>query len=331
MIDTLQNIVRAADSTLARAYLSCFRERAAVRCFLFHSLFADASAIDQNALDPMQRTTVGQFRAFVEYYVSFGYTFIAPRDLATGLAPDRQYAMITFDDGYFSSSLALPVMQALNVPAAFYIATDHVRTGQSFWWDVLHRERHRRGTSDEQIHREAISLKDHRHDEIAKRLTAAFGPRAFDPVGDTDRPMTPAELRALARSPLVEIGNHTTHHSILTNYADDEVTRQINGAQEWLGQTLGTAPTSIAYPNGAVNAAVARIAKQAGLTNGFTTRPHKNDAIGFAQPGGMQLGRFCLHGGAPLLGQCKTCRSDLLLYPRVRQMFITLRPGGGRA
>lgn len=331
MIDTLQHIVRVADSTLARAYLSCFRERAAVRCFLFHSLFRSVAEMDDSVLDPLQRTTVEQLRTFIEYYLSCGYTFIAPRDLAAGLAPGKQYAMITFDDGYLSSALALPVMQALNVPATFYIATEHVRTGQSFWWDVLHRERFRRRVPVEQIHREAISLKDHRHDEIRDFLTKEFGAGAFDPVGDTDRPMTPDELRELAKSPLVEIGNHTTHHSILTNYSLDEATRQIEGAQEWLAETLGTAPTSIAYPNGAVNDNVARIAQRAGLTNGVTTRPHKND-LGIAEPGDrMQIGRFCLHGGAPLLEQCKTCRSDLLLYPRMRQMFVTLRPGGGRA
>lgn len=333
MIDTLQHLVRVADSTLARAYLSCFRERAAVRCFLFHSLFRHLGEIDHGVIDPLERTTVEQFRLFIEYYLTCGYTFVTPRQLAAGLAPGRQYAMITFDDGYYSSGHALPVMKALNVPATFFIATEHVRTGRSYWWDVLHRERFRRGATAREIRREVVSLKDHTAEQIETYLTREFGAAAFDAKGDIDRPFTPDELRAFAKEPLVEIGNHTTHHSILTNYPPDGAREQIVGAQRWLTETLGQAPISIAYPNGAVNPTVAQIAREAGLSVGFTTRPHKNahqNGDGHhADP--MQLGRFCLHGEAPVLEQCKTCRSDLLLYPRMRQMFVTLRPGGGRA
>ena len=43
MISSIQTIVRAADSLIARAYLSLFRERNALLSFLFHSLFRQLS------------------------------------------------------------------------------------------------------------------------------------------------------------------------------------------------------------------------------------------------------------------------------------------------
>lgn len=331
MIDAIQNLVRATDDAVAHAYLSCFRERPAIRCFLFHSLFRDESEIDGNVVDFLQRTTVEQFRQFILYYLDCGYVFVTPRDVLAGLAPDRQYALITFDDGYFSNSLALPVMQSLNVPAAFYIATEHVRSGMCFWWDVLHRERHRLGASTEQIHHEALSLKSLTTEAIHAKLSAQFGSKAFDPIGDIDRPFTTDELRAFAASPLVEVGNHTTHHTILTNYTPAEAGRSIAAAQAWLTETLGTTPVSIAYPNGGVNASVVKAAKDAGLKIGFTTRPHKNELAHLHAADFMEFGRFCLHGEAPFMKQCKTCRSDLLIYSRLRQLFVNFRPGGGRS
>src|SRR3954452_19795147 len=119
MIGGVQNLIHRADAAVARAYLAMFRERSAVMSFLFHSLFRNEQEIALNLMDPLQRTTVAQFRQFVEYYVDQGYRFITPADLIAGLS-DGRYAMITFDDGYFSNTLVLPVLEQFNVPATFY-------------------------------------------------------------------------------------------------------------------------------------------------------------------------------------------------------------------
>src|SRR5439155_15926022 len=113
-----------------------FRERAGLLVFLFHSLFRDEREIALNHVDPLDRTTVGQFLEFVAYYRNQGYQFIGPDDLLNGLKPDGTYALITFDDGYYNNTLALPVLQRYQVPAVFFISTDHVRENKCFWWDV---------------------------------------------------------------------------------------------------------------------------------------------------------------------------------------------------
>src|SRR5690349_6799058 len=121
MIEAIQNIVRRTDETLAALYLSLFRERNAVLTFLFHSMFRDEREIEQNLIDPLQRTTVQQFRTLIEYYLASGYRFISVDDLLRdgGVDPDGRYVVLTFDDGYYNNRLALPVLEQFGVPAMF--------------------------------------------------------------------------------------------------------------------------------------------------------------------------------------------------------------------
>jgi peptidoglycan/xylan/chitin deacetylase (PgdA/CDA1 family) len=328
MVSGIQQLIRTTDAAVARAYLAVREERHGLIPFLFHSLFRHQRQIALDHVDPLQRTTVAQFREFIDYYLRHGYRFVEPADLLAGLEPDGKYALITFDDGYFNNTLALPVLEEFSVPATFFIATDNVRLGKCYWWDVLHREMAARGASGREIYRAGVSLKSLPTERIEADLAARYGREAFTPRGDVDRPMTPQELRAFARHSLVRIGNHTANHAILTNYAPDEARGQIVRAQEWLAETTGSAPISIAYPNGGHDAGILRACRETGLKVGFTTRPHKT-ALPFDQtPGGLlRLGRFTPHGEARMLTQCRTYRSDLLLYGKFRAGYLRLRRG----
>ena len=41
--------------------------------------------------------------------------------------------MLTFDDGYYNNHLALPVLEEFDVPALFFISTNHVKQQKCFW------------------------------------------------------------------------------------------------------------------------------------------------------------------------------------------------------
>jgi peptidoglycan/xylan/chitin deacetylase (PgdA/CDA1 family) len=331
MIATVQRLVRGTDGLLARAYLALFRERGGLLAFLFHSLFRDDREIDLDLVDPLQRTTVPQFRTFLEYYLGQGYRFVTPDEVAGGLEPGGKYALVSFDDGYYNNVLALPVLAEYRVPAVFFIATEHVRQGKCFWWDVLYRERVARGASRGAIHREGLSMKANTTGRIEAELRAAFGPGAFTPRGDIDRPFTPAELREFARSPWVHLGNHTADHAILTNYGAEEVREQVLRAQESLAEMTGVRPTSIAYPNGGHNDPIVRACGELGLKIGFTITPVKNRVPGGAgSPAALRLGRFAPHDEIAMETQCRTYRSDLLLYSALRAGYLRTVRGYAR-
>jgi peptidoglycan/xylan/chitin deacetylase (PgdA/CDA1 family) len=326
MITSIQKLVRATDSMVARAYLSLFRERNALLSFLFHSLFRDEREIALNQIDPLQRTTVAQFRRFVEYYLEHGYRFIGPDDLIAGVDPDGKYAIITFDDGYYNNTLALPVLEEFNVPAVVFVSTDHVRQNKCFWWDVLYRERVAEGASLRKAYGEGVAMKSKTTEQIERDLKARFGPESFVPRSDIDRPFTPAELREFAANRHIHLGNHTANHAILTNYTEEQVRAQIVEAQESIREMTGVDPSVIAYPNGAHSGQVLETCGELGLKIGFTVKPKKNVLpLDVHSADGLRLGRFAPHGDSAIEDQCRTYRSDLLLYGAFRAGYLMLR------
>src|SRR3954465_14684072 len=240
MVEAIQNLVRTADAAVARLYLSMFRERGALLTFLFHSLSRNHAEIDKTLVEPLQRTTVAQLRTLIEYYQQHEYRFISPDALLDGsLDPDGRYVLLTFDDGYFNNLLALPLLEQYAVPALFFISTDHVRQNKCFWWDVMYRERRAAGATRKGVYKEILALKHLRTEQIEIELRRRFGPDAFTPRGDIDRPFSVGELREFARSPLVHLGNPPAGHAILTNYTADEVRGQIHRCQDALREITG--------------------------------------------------------------------------------------------
>lgn len=47
--------------------------------------------------------------------------------------------VVTFDDGYVDNLLALPILEAHDVPATIFIASGAVGRPEAFWWDLLTR------------------------------------------------------------------------------------------------------------------------------------------------------------------------------------------------
>ena len=314
------SLVRRIDRLVAPLCLALRRERPALVSLLFHTLFRDEDEIRLGHVDPNQRTTVQFFDDFVSLLVAAGYRFVTPAEVEAGLAPGGRYALLTFDDGYFNNTLALPALRHRGVPAVFFISTGHVKTGRCFWWDVLHRERAARGATPGAMRQELARLKQLKAAEIEATLAAEFGEAAFRPRGDVDRPMTPAELRAFARHPLVHLGNHTRDHAILTNYSADEAQAQIRAAQDDLVEMTGVRPAAVAYPNGDYSDDVERAAREAGLTLGFTIDPRKSP-LPLDAAHAMRLPRFTPQGTSTARAEARACRSDVQVYDTLRGLF----------
>src|SRR5438105_15125427 len=84
---------------------------------MFHSLFRDKRETDSDLVDPQQGITIPMFRSVIAYLLEHSYLLVSPADLQRSLPPERQYALLTFDDGYFNNSRALPVLEEFAVPA----------------------------------------------------------------------------------------------------------------------------------------------------------------------------------------------------------------------
>jgi peptidoglycan/xylan/chitin deacetylase (PgdA/CDA1 family) len=327
MVKEIQNLIRFTDRAIANLYLSVRQERHGLLCFLFHSLFRNESEIDQNLIDPLQRTTVSQFRELIQYYQNVGYRFIGQDELLRGVDPDGKYALITFDDGYYNNRLALPVLEEFNVPALFFISTHHIRQGKNFWWDVVYRERLAQGATPEKVHCEQIELKVMQAEPQEQHLRQLFGPDAFKPRSDIDRPFTVDELRQFGAHPLVYLGNHTANHAILPNYSREQIRNTIADAQQWLTQQTTKPVVAIAYPNGAYTTDALEVSAELGLKLGFTVQQTKN-RLPLSPSHLMELSRIAPHDAESMPSQCRTYRSDFLLYNMCRETYLRLAGRG---
>lgn len=241
--------------------------------FYFHGLFESERQKELKHIDPQNNMTVTQFVNFIEYFLEHKFNFIKPEDLHTDLRPDQRYAMITFDDGYFNNMLAYEVLNRFKIPACIFIATRNITENTSFWWDIIYKYRAKQGKSLEAIRKEQRTLKSFKYSYINNYIVENFGNEAFKPWSDIDRPFTAIELKKLAESPYISIGNHTHNHSILTNYTRDEILEELSVSNAILSEITGTLPISTAFPNGNYNNLVVDIAREVGFRYAFTVEP----------------------------------------------------------
>jgi len=70
----------------------------------------------------------------------------------------------------------------------------------------------------------------------------------------------------------MEIGAHTHNHKRLTELKNAEILRELTTSRDTLGDILGIAPKSFAYPYGAWNERCEKMVKDAGFLSACTTR-----------------------------------------------------------
>jgi peptidoglycan/xylan/chitin deacetylase (PgdA/CDA1 family) len=310
-----RSLVRAVDwldDRLAAVSLARRRERPGLLGFLFHGVFASRAEVEAGANWPAQPLLAEELGRFIEYFLAQGYRFVSPADVLAGLDTSGHYALLTFDDGYANNLRALPVLASFAVPATFFVSARHVAEGRAFWWDVVYRERRRRGASFEAIRREVGELRRLLPEEIEAQLHRDFGPEAMRPIGDGDRPLTAEELRTLARHPLVTVGNHGATHPDLTRVDAARLAAEIGECQVFLEAVTGAIPVAFAYPDGRFDERAIRAASEAGLRLAVTTRRAKAH-LPLTPGSSMAIPRMFLPCGDALLTASARSRSDLQL------------------
>jgi peptidoglycan/xylan/chitin deacetylase (PgdA/CDA1 family) len=291
--------------------------------FVFHGLFLDRAEIKRNLIDPQQGVTVDDLRCFVKYFLDRKYTFVSPKDILKELDPAQNHVMITFDDGYYNNTRALPVLREYKIPAVFFITTNNVRDNACFWWDVVYRENLKRGTGVKQIGAEDRLLKKGTAMEIEQYLIARFGRKSFQPLGDTDRPFTPGELKEFSKEEFVHLGNHTSDHAILTSYTAGQIHTQIWEAQSYLHQITGAWPEIISYPNGNFSTEVLQVAKELNLPLGVTLEEKRNP-LPLTPAATQKMGRFFLLGSRDIHQQLDILTANLTLHLRLKTLLKPL-------
>jgi peptidoglycan/xylan/chitin deacetylase (PgdA/CDA1 family) len=321
MAGGLWNAVSWSDQKLADALVDRWERKGSLVNLFFHGVFSDAGEWERKCAYPQQEITVSQFDKIVHHFVEHGYRFVSPAEILSGLDPHGKYGTLTFDDGYFNNTRALPVLEKYTAHATVFVSARHVHPGKAFWWEALYRARRRQGRSMSEIYGEMGKWNGMRSDAIEAGMLSELGKDFLHSAGDADRPFTAAELKTFSTHPWISIGNHTADHAVLTAYDAADAFRLISEGQEILEPIIGSKPLAIAYPNGAWTRTIVEAAVRAGLKLGFTTDERKEYLPDCLSPERrMTLGRYRFYGGENLESQARRFRSDLMLAERLRRM-----------
>lgn len=169
-----------------------------------------------------------------------GFSFVSTDELlemrAGRLAWRSRLAWLTFDDGWagFEERL-LPILERWQVPATIFVAPEETWRGQiwtnsvmgavtaetfSAWYDLPAEARYRKV------------------DEVLGH------------IGNPRRLADEAELRRLAKHPLMTLENHTWSHLSCSHRPVEEVVEEVRKTQEALTAWTGRVPKLCCYPFG---------------------------------------------------------------------------------
>jgi len=259
---------------------------------------------------------------------------------AHGRFPDRA-VLLTFDDGYRNTLItALPILQALRLPATVFVVPGLIDRGESLWFDGLRvlvaqgalRSRHLELGEGIILDGRTRADPERTFAEVAQRImTLPCGPservveRIGELVGDDGLMERHPEFalagweewRQAVAGHLVTVGSHGLLHSNLLSLDPQGRLEELRQSKRRIEEILGSTCRALAYPYGAWDHALADAAREAGYACAMTTDEGLNDA-----------------GDDPLT-LCRTMSGDqghvALFCARVSGVWETLRtwhPGG---
>ena len=242
-------------------------------------------------------------------YLTRHYRVVSLRDLSEELQNDavQPYTVaVTVDDGYHEVfTLAAPILKRYGVPASFFVVSDFIEGRLWLWTDrfdwvfdrasrnraeffhrgsVHHldlRETADRQRAQEQWVKYAKRLPVSERDELLEAIAQAAGVEVPVAPPTGYRPMTWAQLRALAADGF-DVGAHTRTHPILSRVDPRQLRVEVEGCKEQMEQRLGCRVRHLAYPNGRredYSAEAVAAAARAGYVAAVTTVQGANTSL----------------------------------------------------
>jgi len=216
---------------------------------LFHATFSTTPKDIDGSLDNIHPE---KLRAGLKNFQKY-FTFVHVDDLLEMKDP-RGHMALTFDDGYASVlEEALPVLRDLGVPATVYFNSGTIE-GRPFWRDSI------RFLINSGFEKEA---EDFLSEKFGKSMRPLYGTTKHPSVNSIQ---VEAALRSffeekglthptqkycistidhIVRDPLLQYGNHSRSHYILSSLSRDEQYREIGMTKEMLGGVDGITQSNL--------------------------------------------------------------------------------------
>jgi peptidoglycan/xylan/chitin deacetylase (PgdA/CDA1 family) len=235
------------------------------------------------------------------------FRFVSLDELAPRLEAGDDFrepvAAVTFDDGYADVyENAYPLLRAKGIPAAVFVVSDLVGTGQLQLYDRLYillarafsktppsrthvapllrdlglpvpsRVEPRNAFAALEVLLDAYNQADLRRIAWALESGSPIDARAFPEL----RPLRWDMLREMRRSGLMTIGSHTRSHSLLTREDPPRLDDETAGSRRALEQALGGTVEHFAYPGGRFDDVSVAAVAAAGYRIAYTICRHRD-------------------------------------------------------
>ncbi len=217
--------------------------------------------------------------------------------------PDRQYCVITFDDGWQDNyQYAFPVLKKFSAPATIFLTASFVGTTRAFWHEQVSRLFHAARTRFAHADRPPGATEDNGHEVIIELKRHLFSAEpsitAVDKAIESLKVLPVSQIESIVaelaagldisledeRTMLswdeiqemgsngITFGSHTCEHRILTRIDASEAAEEIKASMAKLsGQGLNYVPV-FCYPNGLYNDEIQSLVKEAGYSAAVTTK-----------------------------------------------------------
>ena len=244
------------------------------------------------------------------------------RHFTAGAPLPKRPALVTFDDGYRECfDVAFPILRRLEIPAVFFVSTDHVTERRAFWWDRIAHLVKKSEKTRATIEFPSILSLDLANDRagaldaalaVVKRTPGLDLERYLDALAralgvpwtsDDEARMADATImtwdqgREMLRAGMA-IESHSASHRVLQILSDAELERELTHSKRTLERELDAPITAIAYPNGGSlgsHTRIGRAVRAAGYDLGFSGNGICR--IGRADP--LDLQRISFEVGVP--------------------------------
>jgi peptidoglycan/xylan/chitin deacetylase (PgdA/CDA1 family) len=290
--DLIKNILSGYRITKAFNYLSPYK----VVVLMYHDLSDDSD------IPSWLRVKESAFNQQMKCFSRL-MNILRPDQLFIVEALDRHKLniLITFDDGFTNQyRLGLPILQKYNVPALFFLSTEHVVSGETFWFDriicpIQHKQMssidlRQLGLKIYRFHRtngierwngiqvllEDIKAKGNDTSPDVRRIINYFEdsfPDIMDQIAFKYRPLTKAEILEMKSTKLCYFGSHSHRHEILTYLKEDDIRTNLVKSKTFLEGLLGEPIAHFSYPNGNSNSRVIALCKETGYKYGYLASP----------------------------------------------------------
>ncbi|PAF45196.1 polysaccharide deacetylase family protein [Helicobacter sp. 11S02596-1] len=227
--------------------------------------------LENNRLSPNEnmKVTPDFLEDFITTSLSEGYRFISLDTLYEGLIQgnlEKKSLVITIDDGYKDNFIfGYPIFKKYQIPFCIYVCTSFPQRSHNMWWFAL--EDYLLESDMVTIAGEKIDVKNVKDKEYAflrlrdiiiansssyedansimNKLGIFYDPRHYDSLS-----MGWEEIKLLSQDPIATIGNHTHSHPIFNNLSPDQITQDIQTANELFKSKINYTPKHFAYPFG---------------------------------------------------------------------------------